>query len=55
MTIRHPAFWLYLLSLLALGLGIIGYILVTQYHPGLELRDAFIVLDVADRAVMINR
>jgi hypothetical protein len=29
MTIRHPAFWLYLFCLLALGLGTIGYILAT--------------------------
>lgn len=54
MTIRHPAFWLYLLCLLALGLGTIGYILATQYHPSLELRDAFIVLDTDTTSISVQ-
>ena len=45
LTIHHPFFWLYLLTILAIGLSLVSFILVTQYHAGIKLRSDFIVLD----------
>ena len=45
LTTHHPFFWLYLLTILIVALGLISFILVSQYHAGIELRSDFIVLD----------
>ena len=45
LTLHHPFFWLYLLTILVVGLGLVSFILVTQYHAGIDLRNDFIVLD----------
>lgn len=45
LTVRDAAFWLYLLFLLVIGFSVIGYLLVSRYHAGLELRDSMALLE----------
>jgi hypothetical protein len=45
MTIRGRGFWIYLLSILIVGAGLWLAIFLTLYHPALELRNSFVVLD----------
>jgi hypothetical protein len=45
MAIRDRGFWVYLLSILIVGAGLWLTIFLTTYHPALELRNSFVVLD----------
>lgn len=45
MTIRERGFWIYLLCILVIGVGVWLTIFVMMYHPALELRNTFVVLD----------
>jgi ABC-type Na+ efflux pump permease subunit len=45
MTIRDRGFWIYLLCVLIIGVGLWLSIFLTMHHPALELRNTFIVLD----------
>lgn len=54
MTIRDRAFWIYLLCLIVLGIGIWLTILTTLYHPILELRESFIVLDTDSWSISLQ-
>lgn len=55
LTIHHPFFWLYLLTILAIGLSLVSFILVTQYHAGIEPRSDFIVLDTVAIRLGVHR
>jgi hypothetical protein len=45
MTIRHRGYWIYLLCILVVGAGLWLAVFLTLYHPALELRNSFVVLD----------
>lgn len=45
MTIRDRGFWIYLLCILIIGVGVWLNLFLTLDHPVLELRNSFIVLD----------
>ena len=45
MTIRERGFWIYLFCIVIIGVGVWLTIFLTIYHPALELRNSFVVLD----------
>jgi hypothetical protein len=49
------AFWLYLLYLLAIGIGIVSQLLATQHPPGLELRESVVVLETDSTGFSLQR
>ena len=54
MTLRQPGFWIYVICLAATGLGMIGFILATQYHPSFDVRNTFVVLDTDTTSISLQ-
>lgn len=54
MTIRDPGFWLYMIVLALISLGIVWFILVADYHLGFELRNEFVVMDIGESSISLQ-
>ncbi len=54
MTIRERGFWLYMMFLALLSLGIVWSILVADYHLGFELRNEFVVMDIGESSFSLQ-